>query len=54
VSTALVLTSLIAFTLTYGALAVADGYLLVKYAKGDPVFGHESESEATASLVELY
>ncbi|MBA2678483.1 MAG: cytochrome ubiquinol oxidase subunit I, partial [Ktedonobacteraceae bacterium] len=27
--------SLITFTLLYGALAVVDGYLLVKYAKED-------------------
>ncbi len=54
VNMGLVLTSLIAFTLTYGALAVADGYLLIKYAKGDPVREHESEGKATISLVELY
>jgi len=54
VSMASVLISLIAFTLTYGALAIADVYLLVKYAKSDPGTEHENESTETASLVEAY
>ena len=54
VNMASVLISLIAFTLTYGALAIADVYLLVKYAKSDPGTEHENESTGTASLVEAY
>lgn len=53
VNMASVLISLIAFTLTYGGLAVADVYLLVKYSKSDPV-AELSESEGTGSLVEAY
>jgi cytochrome d ubiquinol oxidase subunit I len=42
VSSGMVLFSLIGFTVVYGVLMVADVYLLVKYAKGDP---NEAEPE---------
>ncbi len=49
-----VLISLIVFTLVYGALAVADVYLLVKYAKAEATQEPEPGSEETASLVGAY
>lgn len=49
-----VLISLIVFTLVYGALAVADVYLLVKYAKAQATQEPEPGSEETASLVGAY
>jgi cytochrome d ubiquinol oxidase subunit I len=54
VNIASVLISLIAFTLIYGGLAVADVYLLVKYGKRDPMTEHTNEGEETASVVEAY
>ena len=49
-----VLISLIVFTLVYGALAVADVYLLVKYAKGEATQEPEAGSEEAASLLGAY
>jgi cytochrome d ubiquinol oxidase subunit I len=46
VSGGTVLLSLVGFTLLYGVLMVADGYLLVKYARSEP-----GESEEMLSLV---
>ena len=50
-----VLTSLIVFTLLYGALAVADVYLLQKYARIE-VTNHEpeAENEQEPSIVVAY
>jgi cytochrome bd ubiquinol oxidase subunit I len=52
ITVGMVLTSLIVFTLLYGALMVADVYLLVKFAKAGPLNPGEEpviekESEAT-------
>ncbi len=44
-----VLLSLIIFTLLYGALAVADVYLLQKYARADATVESEQESEETST-----
>ena len=49
-----VLLSLIIFTLLYGALAVADVYLLQKYARADATVESEQESEETPGLVGTY
>jgi len=49
-----VLTSLILFTLIYGMLAVADLYLLVKYAKGDKKPDIDAGEEKISSLVKAY
>jgi cytochrome bd ubiquinol oxidase subunit I len=49
-----VLISLIVFTLVYGALAVADVYLLVKYAKAEATQEPEAGSEEAASLLGAY
>jgi cytochrome d ubiquinol oxidase subunit I len=47
VSTPMVLTSLIVLTLLYGALAVVDGYLMVRYAKaGPPPVAAETDPDA--------
>ena len=49
-----VLISLIVFTLVYGALAVADVYLLVKYAKSEATQEAETGGEETPSLLGAY
>jgi cytochrome d ubiquinol oxidase subunit I len=49
-----VLITLVVFTLIYGALAVADVYLLVKYAKDDGIRDQEPGEDETPSLVEAY
>ncbi len=49
-----VLISLILFTLLYGVLMVADVYLLVKYAKGEPEPGHGEQGEKAPSLAQTY
>ena len=54
VGTATVLISLIVFTLLYGALMVADVFLLVRSAKGDADVEPEEDSEADVSLVGAY
>src|SRR5450432_367269 len=54
VGTASVLISLILFTLTYGALMVADVFLLVRNAKADPGTETEEESASDISLAGAY
>lgn len=49
-----VLTSVILFTLLYGALAVVDVYLLAKYARSDGTEEAEQESEEQPSLAGVY
>ena len=49
-----VLTSLIIFTVLYGVLAVADVYLLLKYAKVDATPEPEKGSEESSSLAGAY
>lgn len=49
-----VLTSVILFTLLYGALAVVDVYLLAKYARSDGIEEAEQESEEQPSLAGVY
>ncbi len=48
VSTGMVLFSVVGFTLLYGALMVADGYLLIKYAKGEGSSSHEEPALSNA------
>jgi cytochrome bd ubiquinol oxidase subunit I len=54
VGTASVLISLIVFTLIYGALAVVDGYLLVKYAKADGTTETETPAKSDNALAQAY
>jgi cytochrome d ubiquinol oxidase subunit I len=50
-----VLISLITFTLLYGALAIADVYLLIRYAKGDLGKGQKAAGGAEEpSLIGSY
>jgi cytochrome d ubiquinol oxidase subunit I len=49
-----VLISLLVFTLIYGALAVVDGYLLVRYAKEDAKGEPEPPVKASDVLAEAY
>lgn len=49
-----VLTSLIAFTLIYAGLVVADVFLLVKYGKSDPLIEQEQQGEETIALIDMY
>lgn len=49
-----VLISLIVFTLVYGALAVVDGYLLVKYARADAETEPEPPAKSGEALAEAY
>lgn len=54
VGIASVLISLIVFTLIYGALAVVDGYLLVKYAQEDGTTGADPSAKDDSVLAQVY
>ncbi len=54
VSALSVLISLVVFTLIYGALAVVDGYLLVRYAKADTQGELEPSAKTSEALTPAY